>query len=339
LNGHLQTRLAASWVQGFPNFQPLMRIHHSVHSPVRVTSPSNPAVKIQSEGLIMRRILSAIAATAFLSSAAFAADLPVKAAAPVPVVATWTGFYLGLNGGYSFGRASFDQSATFSTIVIPTNGLLNGTGRNSVQGALFGGQIGYNWQFAGPWLFGLEADWQWADQKGGNNNCTPNASIAFFGAGANGFGYCLANEQKLTDFGTARARAGTVVHDSLWYVTGGVAWGTVKDSHVFTSTSNSVIFPFAGGAGPFAGAGSFSTTRTGWTIGGGVETKLWNNWSVKLEYLHIDLGNVTDTFALVANPVFGGAFVTGFSGATVSHTRVTDDLVRVGVNYQFSGIR
>ena len=286
----------------------------------------------------MRALSLGILAATVLSGVAFAADLPVKAVAPPPVVPTWTGFYLGLNGGYSFGSGWFDQVSSFTSTALGTNVLLNGQGNNSLKGGLAGGQIGYNWQFSGPWLFGLEADWQWADERGSNNNCTPAAATAFFGFGANGFGYCLATEQKITDFGTARARVGAIVHDSLWYVTGGAAWGTVQDSYALTSTANSVIFPPArfGGLGPFAGAGSFSHTSTGWTVGGGVETKIWNNWSVKFEYLHVDLGSRTDTIALFPNAAFGAALTTGFSGGATTRTHVTDDLVRVGINYQFN---
>jgi outer membrane immunogenic protein len=283
----------------------------------------------------MRRLSLGVLLATFLSGATFAADLPVKAVAPPPILPTWTGFYLGLNGGYSFGSGSFDQSSSFTSTALGTNGLLFGQGNNSLKGGLAGGQIGYNWQLSGPWLFGLEADWQWANEAGSNTNCTPAATTAFFGAGANGFGYCLATEQKITDFGTARARVGGIVNDSLWYVTGGAAWGTVKDSSAFSSTSSTVIFPGAGGLGPFTGAGSFSSTRTGWTVGGGVETKIWYNWSVKLEYLHVDLGSHTETFALLPNPVFGAGLTTGFAGSATTRSHVTDDLVRVGINYQF----
>jgi hypothetical protein len=72
-----------------------------------------------------------------------------------------------------------------------------------MTGAEFGGQIGYNLQLGAPWLVGLEADWQWTSQKGDNSACSPPAgTVAFFGAGANGLGYCLADQQKIRDFGT-----------------------------------------------------------------------------------------------------------------------------------------
>jgi outer membrane immunogenic protein len=229
----------------------------------------------------------------------------VKAKAPPPPpVATWTGLYVGVNGGYGFGSSKLNQLFDFSSTILGANNLLNSSGRSALTGGLFGGQIGYNWQFASPWLVGLEADWQWASQKSNSTNCTPPAAtVAFFGAGANGFGYCVATEQKITNFGTARARGGAIVNDSLWYVTGGAAW-------------------------------TFSHTRTGWTVGGGVETKLFRGWTAKLEYLHVDLGGRTETFAVPINAAFGAAFNTGGSAGVTTRTKVTDNVIRVGLNYK-----
>jgi outer membrane immunogenic protein len=285
-----------------------------------------------------KEIMTTVASMLFAATAS-AADLPVKAVPPPPVAQTWAGFYLGANAGYSFGTASFSQDATFTSTALGSNPLLVGNGNNSVKGAFAGGQIGYNWQFSSAWLVGLEADWQWADQRGSYNNCTPPAStVAFFGAGGNGLGYCLGSDQRITNFGTARVRTGAIVRDSLWYVTGGAAWGGVEDRYAFTGSANTTIFPAALQPGPFLpAAGSFSTNRVGWTIGGGVETRLSGNWSVKLEYLHVDLGNITESVPLVPNPAFGAALNTGFSGSATTRTHITDDLVRVGLNYQFSG--
>jgi outer membrane immunogenic protein len=277
------------------------------------------------------------AVTLLAASSAFAADLPVKAKAPPPPpVATWTGLYVGVNGGYGFGSSKLNQLFDFSSTILGANNLLNSSGRSALTGGLFGGQIGYNWQFASPWLVGLEADWQWASQKSNSTNCTPPAAtVAFFGAGANGFGYCVATEQKITNFGTARARGGAIVNDSLWYVTGGAAWGTVKDTYVAQGSANPTIFRGALQPGPFlAGGGTFSHTRTGWTVGGGVETKLFRGWTAKLEYLHVDLGGRTETFAVPINAAFGAAFTTGGSAVVTTRTKVTDDVVRVGLNYK-----
>lgn len=287
----------------------------------------------------MRRLSLGLVATTLLSSAAIAADLPVKAAAPRPLPPSWSGFYIGLNGGYSLGSASYIQAAGFTSTAFGSNFPLTSSGRNSLKGALAGGQVGYNWQVSNRWLFGLEADWQWANERGDNRNCSPFSTLPFFGAGADGFGYCLASEQKITDLGTLRLRTGAIVRDSLWYVTGGAAWGTVKDQYALTSTANPTIFPppTFNGLGPISGAGSFSNRMWGWTAGVGVETMLWGNWSAKFEYLHVDLGGVSDTVPLAPNTVFGPALTGGFSGNTTTQAHITDDLIRVGLNYRFNG--
>jgi outer membrane immunogenic protein len=162
------------------------------------------------------RLCSALAMIG-VGSAASAADLQVKALPAVTAAPGWTGFYLGLNAGGSIGLESTTQSALFTSPALGANVLLNSSGRLAPTGWLAGGQIGYNWQVSPLWVLGLEADWQWASQKdGASNSSPPSGTVAFFGAGANGFGYSLATGQKLTDIGTARARAGALVGNTLW---------------------------------------------------------------------------------------------------------------------------
>jgi outer membrane immunogenic protein len=289
----------------------------------------------------MRRIdLSwlAVVAVLGLGSTASAADLPYKAPPPILAPPAWSGFYLGLNAGGSIGWDSTSQSATFSSTALGANTLLTSSGRLAPTGWLAGAQIGYNWQVSPIWVLGLEADWQWSSQKDSANASSPaTGTVAFFGAGANGFGYSMASEQKVTDIGTVRARGGAVVGNTLWYATGGFAWGTVKDSYNFLGSANPTIFPAPLQPGPFLpGSASSSHMRAGWTIGGGAETKLGGGWSAKLEYLYVDLGRFTDTFAIAINPAFGAAFTTGGVASAASTTHVTDNVVRLGLNYQFN---
>ena len=266
----------------------------------------------------------------FGSDEAASGGFPVKA--PMPRL-SWTGVYAGINAGAGIGVNSDTDNAFVSSAALGPNGLLSTADKHASPGAVVGGQIGYNRQLSSHWLVGLEADWQWTSQKNASSACTPPASLAFFGAGANGFGYCLADESKLTDFGTARARGGVLIHDTLWYATGGAAWGTVKDDFAFGGTANATIFPGALQPGPFLpGGGSFSRTKVGWTVGAGVETKLDSHWSAKLEYVYVDLGSVDETFAIPINPAFGPAFTTGSATATRS-SRITDNIVRIGLNY------
>src|SRR3954467_7645107 len=114
----------------------------------------------------MRRIiLGLLCATAFCS-AGFAADLRVQRAAPAPVTTTyapafsWTGFYLGVNLGYGWGKASGTTTVAGNT--FGANGVFPGS--SNLDGINGGGQAGYNWQ-TGPVVFGIEGDYQGADQK------------------------------------------------------------------------------------------------------------------------------------------------------------------------------
>ena len=264
----------------------------------------------------MKRIL--LIGTSFVALAvpAMAADLPVKA--PPPVMAplpTWTGFYLGLNGGYSWGRSSRELNfvtATGATLIAP-GGVVT-TGGTELEGGLFGGQIGYNWQTAN-WVFGFESDIQWANQRG---------SRAFTGLiplAGGGFLTGAVVDQKLEWFGTFRGRGGFLVGQSaLLYVTGGLAYGSLQTDIALAGLT-------AAGAG-IAATASGSGTRVGWTVGTGLEWKFSPNWSAKVEYLYMDIGSTTNT-----------AFITTPAGVTVGAnvtSRVTDNIIRGGFNYQFS---
>src|SRR5689334_16585843 len=114
----------------------------------------------------MRVIFTSAAVAIAAISSASAADLPVKARpapAPVAEVWNWSGFYIGINGGYSWGRAArdvtFANAATGAPILAPTTGTAR-TDASRLNGGLLGGQIGYNWQMSN-WVIGVETDAQW----------------------------------------------------------------------------------------------------------------------------------------------------------------------------------
>lgn len=183
----------------------------------------------------MKRLLLSGAALAVLAIAApaFAADMPsrrpVYKAAPALPIFNWTGFYAGVHGGYGWGdAANLDPSGWFG-----------------------GGQIGYNWQFAPNWVWGVEADIAGADL---NDN--------------SGFG-TLANV-KTNVFGTARVRLGYTVDRTMVYGTGGFAWAHTRASDGLFRDDQS---------------------NYGWTIGAGIEHAFAPNWSAKLEYLYADYGD------------------------------------------------
>jgi outer membrane immunogenic protein len=285
-------------------------------------------------------LLGSVAVAALIAGPAMAADLGVRPVYKTPVViSSWTGLYVGLDTGGSIGVSSTTDTAVvtgaFPGFVVASTPFSNSS-RRAPTGWIFGGQVGYNYQVAN-WVLGVEADWQWTNQKDtarlGCSSSADNALALFLGAPL--FGQCFTDEQKLTDFGTARARGGILVNDSLWYVTGGLAWGTVKDSYSYASNYGGSLGP-----APFfpafpGGAAAFSSTKTGWTLGGGVETRIGGGWSLKLEYLYVDLGTVTNAFGLAVNPALVAA-LPGLAAATTirSSTSFTDNIVRVGVNYK-----
>jgi outer membrane immunogenic protein len=165
------------------------------------------------------------------------------------------------------------------------------------KAAWVGLQAGYNWQ-SGNWVIGAETDIQWSGQRNGNT-CI-NACIG----GA--FGVI---DTALTWFGTTRARVGYANGSVLNYYTGGVAYGGVR-----TTITEAV-------GGP-AGAITFSNSRTGWTLGSGVEASLGGNWTGKIEYLYVNLGKTSAAFTLSGN-------------ANTFSTEHRNHIFRAGLNYQF----
>jgi outer membrane immunogenic protein len=122
-------------------------------------------------------------------------------------------------------------------------------------------------------------------------------------------------DQKIDWFGTVRARAGILASPRvLLYATGGLAYGDVRTSETIG----------------LAGFGFSNTeTRVGWTVGAGIEGAIGGNWTAKLEYLYLDLGRTSGTF-LTTIPALGGGFL-----ASNYSSRITDNVLRVGVNYRF----
>ncbi|MCK1517057.1 porin family protein [Bradyrhizobium sp. 190] len=219
-----------------------------------------------------------------------------KAYAPV-AAANWAGFYLGGNFGSGTGR---DRSS----MSIPAAGIVE-TFNLAPDGINGGVQAGYNWQ-AANWVFGLEADIQGSTQKDNKTCvtfCTPGLVLAAYDA-------------TLPWFGTVRGRLGYSVGSTLFYATGGLAYGSIKTK----IATNSFVGPVTQ---------SFSHTNTGWTAGAGIEMPftllglLGPNWTTKTEYLYVDLGSTSDSFIFGATP------------ATTTRS-VTEHVFRTGINYHFN---
>jgi len=237
----------------------------------------------------MKRFLLATVALAALSAPAAAADLatkyPVKAV-PVPVF-SWTGFYIGANVGYGGDKFDYDVNVL---------GLPVGNLSTNSSGFFVGGQLGYNYQFANNVVIGLETDIQWSDI---------GSSLDI-----NAVGFPILSASSTVDyFGTIRARLGYAFDRFLPYITGGVAYGK-------TSADVSIVgLPIW----------SQSSTSWGWTIGGGAEYAITNNWTFKAEYLYVDLGS--NTYDL------GAAFLA--PGILTSSADTQFHTIKAGVNYKF----
>jgi outer membrane immunogenic protein len=146
----------------------------------------------------------------------------------------------------------------------------------------------------------------------------------------------LSEGQKIEWFGTVRGRFGYAAGPVLVYATGGLAYGEVnRYGNVVGQTTT--VFTGTAVFNTFAGSYSASSTRAGWTLGGGVEGQLSGNWSVKAEYLYIDLGSTTDTFStFYTGGGFGGPF-TGQAGVRTVTSSFRENIFRAGLNYKWGG--
>jgi outer membrane immunogenic protein len=228
----------------------------------------------------MKKLLLTCAALSALAgactTAAVAADMPPSMPPPRSAVLvpffSWNGAYIGINAGYGFGRSSWSDNVAGTT-----------TGNFTTSGALIGGTLGYNVQTQSL-VFGIETDLGWSNMKGSTStNCLGNCTTSN------------------TWLGTARGRIGYAFDRFLPYLTGGLAYGSLKISNDFGASA--------------------TTSRVGWTVGGGLEYAFLNNWSAKLEYLYADLGKATCDAPC--------------SGGNPFNVKFSTHLIRGGVNYKF----
>ena len=186
--------------------------------------------------------------------------------------------------------------ATFSARVQHCDTAPFCTNTFNVDGFAGGGTLGYNWQM-NNWVAGLETDFSGSAARG------TTGSTSTFGCGLPATCYT-----DLNWFGTVRGRIGLGYDNWLPYITGGFAYGGMKAG--------------LGTSAPPSGL-SASGTRTGWTLGTGIEYAFTNHWSVKAEYLYIQLGDLFYDTAQLCNSL----------SCTAMHNNF--NLVRLGVNYRF----
>lgn len=244
-----------------------------------------------------------------------AADLTTKAQPQIVgtvQVINWTGPYLGATMGYGWKdeSTSITGNNALSSGLI-SSGIVPGSVNLRPSGALLGGVIGYDWQFNSRMVLGLAGDWAWANLRDANTAIANlvNRSV----------------DEKITSFGTIRARLGYLVTDRmLVYGTGGGAWATVRNT---ITSAGIVCFPGIASCG----TGSSSETRWGWVVGGGMEYRLDRNWSLTGEALWANLG--TQDTLITGSTAFGCK-----GPCPLSYTQSTDNkigIARMSLNYRF----
>jgi len=271
----------------------------------------------------------------------------VYKALPVLVVHDWTGLYFGGNIGYGWGRSSDVYNVRAPNIFDPTCPpgaalCLSGSNTSSLNAPIGGIQAGYNRQ-VGRFVAGFELDMDMSGQKANQlfNLSETIPAGPFFGfPPATVIGTSTAYSEKLSWLGTLRGRVGVTADRLLFYATGGLAYGVVTNDGSATTTgvqAFAFLPPCPAGLCPLANWNS-GQSKIGWTFGAGIEGALTSHWSVKFEYLHVDLGSVSRTFVTFPG-CFGSpawCYFTAPGSATIS-SRVTSNMVRVGVNYNFDG--
>ena len=242
---------------------------------------------------------------------ASAADMSMPLKAPTVPVYNWTGLYIGANFGGGWGQTQFTLADNFGEV---------GSGGYGSSGTFGGGQIGFNYQFSSNWVAGVEADADWASITGLSSGC-----VTLGGVGVTG---CSSSNTKLGDFGTVRGRLGYAWNNMLLYGTGGWAWSRSSSTSSVTCINPGGGCPGLSAIAP-SGQGSATITPPGWTAGAGVEWGFLPNWTVRVEYQHLEFDNAGTNYTFLGAPVVIGPL------SAHTQTNTGSDTVRLGVNYRF----
>jgi outer membrane immunogenic protein len=263
----------------------------------------------------MKRLFLGSVALVALGTSAFAAEMRVPPPAPPPPPAyTWSGCYVGASAGNSWGRSQHFTTAG-STLnspgaqfnILPAGAPI--TDNFDVSGFIGGGTLGCNWQW-GAWVFGIEGDGS-ATNKSGQQF---EGALVPVGGTTRAAWISETQERWLV---TARGRLGLTNFwwfgpNTLLYVTGGGAWAKIDTSEFLSGRVINASL-------------QESNTRSGWTVGGGLEYALGYGWSAKSEFLYVKFDNFT-TFT-------SGPFNPGI--VSPREVKLEDYIWRAGLNYKF----
>ena len=237
-----------------------------------------------------RQILLASVGAIAIAGSAFAADLPYRGPPPVyappPPIFTWTGIYIGGQVGYAWGSDPIDEVDT----VFDHNAFFN----DKPNGVIGGAHLGYNLQIA-QWVAGLEGSVDGTSLHGTRTSAGP---------------LVVTMSTRPDVQGSIRGRVGVAFDRVLIYGTGGAAFSGITNNY-------SLGFP------PFLSE-SDTKTRTGWTVGGGLEYAVTNNWSIRAEYRYSDFGR---------SPDFPFSSIT--SGNVFFAHHLKESQVQAGFSYKF----
>jgi outer membrane immunogenic protein len=240
---------------------------------------------------------SLIGVVAMFGQTAFAADMMTKA--PQLPRYDWTGLHFGghVGGGWLSNPNSM-QASNFPVFTADQSF------QPAASGALGGVQLGYDWQLASPWVVGVEGDFTWTGIKGSETVQVPSIGTVFGTMG-----------RDVHWLATLRGRLGYSVDRWLVYATGGLAYGRIGYDAVTTTP------------GP-VWTGTHTATKTGWSVGGGVEYGLPGTaWLLRAEYLYYDFGSETFQTGLT----WGG----GIETYRYDWDRTRIHTMRIGLSYKF----
>jgi len=251
----------------------------------------------------MQRQFLAGVALAMVAGSAFAADMPLKAVAPVALY-DWSGMYIGgvIGGAWGTNDISDPGLGIVGTLLgVPV------VQSNNPSGFIGGIEGGSRYQM-GKLVIGWEGDITW----GGLNN-TNTTSFTSPLIGGIPFSRSITSDTKWV--ATTVSTLGIAHNNWLLYGKAGVAFENVK----YTDNWAVVGIPLFSGTG--------SDTRTGWTVGTGLEWAFYNNWSAKIEYDYLDFG----TKNVAINGTLTG--VGGFNPGIQDNNHINQ--FKAGLNYKF----
>jgi outer membrane immunogenic protein len=278
----------------------------------------------------MRELVLAAATLAFTGTA-YAADMPLLKA-PTMAAPSWTGFYIGVNGGGVSGHTeagtAIEPLGTYTPVSggsISSNNFLAilDAGQNNIHntGGIAGGQIGYLLQ-AGSVIGGLEVGMDWMNAKGAASQTGTYVAGTGVPAGAVGQTYTFNQSASSSWLLTVLGRVGFDMGAWYPYATAGVAVASLKYSNNFTDTVPAALGP---------GSSTFGVTQTkvGVAGGGGVEWRWDSHWSLRGEYLFVSFSDVNG-FALVGNPA-----TPGLASVFGQKATFTENIGRAALSYKW----